>query len=151
MKKAFIILILIISSELSTQFQELPPKAVRALKCIFGTNENIESLIKFLKTVFTEKQSYMWIFSGMGVADVLQKCLNIDIMKLLEKYLFKAEEQKVSLLMNLQKADGPVLLRKYLYDLVAKNDVLKAKRDCHEMTKMSPYDKHQNICNIFGN
>ena len=151
MKKAFFILILIISSELSSQFQELPPKAVRAIKCIFGTKEHIETLNNFLDTVFTQDNYFYWIFSGVSLAGILQTCLNIDIIDLIKKYLLKAEEQKVSLLMNLQKADGPVLLRKYLYDLVEKNDVLKAKRNCYEMTKMSPYDKHQNICNLFDN
>ena len=104
MKKAFIILILIISSELSIQFQELPPKAVRALKCIFGTNDNIETLNNFVDNVFSQNNSLIWMLSGMSVAGVLQKCLNIDITKLLKKYLPKAEEQKVSLLMNLQNA-----------------------------------------------
>ncbi len=151
MKKAYFILILIISSELSNQFQELPPSAVRAIKCIFGSKEHIESLNFFVETVFSQDNFFNWLASGLGLAGVLTKCLNIDIIEILKKYLVKGEEEKASLLNNLQKANAPILLRKHLYDLVAKDEILKAIRNCYDITKMTPYDKYQNICNLFVN
>ena len=53
------------------------------------------------------------------------------------------------MLNNIQNYNAPLLLRKYLYDTAVKTDIIKAKKECIDITKMVPYDKFKNICNLF--
>ena len=151
MKHMYLILLLIISFNLSNQAKTLPETVVVKLKCFFATNDNINKIIEFFDCLF---DNTFWdiIFKGMNLFPIIQSCLGIDIMEIIKQYIplmqsFQVQQQYM--LNNIQNYNAPLLLRKYLYDIAVKTDIINAKKECNDITKMAPYDKYKNICNLF--
>ena len=151
MKKIYLILIILISLNFSNQFTKLPNKIVTMVKCFFGSAENINVLTSFVDTIFSSDQICQYLFPLMNLANVVNVCTRIDLLKLIPIFsgFAKVQNKKEIVLNKLQDAKAPILLRKYLYDTALKEDLTKAKRECDEMTNMTPYEEYKNICDLF--
>ena len=151
MKKLYLILIILISFEFSNQFTTLPNKFVPAIKCFFGTAENIKALISFVNAAFSSSNMFPWLQAITQLQSLFQNCLGIDIMKFLPilQSVNVVQNQKEAILHKLQNAKAPLILRKYLYDYAMKGDIFKAKMECVEMTQMTPYEQYKQICDLF--
>ena len=151
MKKIYLILIILISFNFSNQFTKLPNKIVTMVKCFFGSAENINVLTSFVDTIFSSNSSLQFLISLMNLANVVNVCTGIDLLKLIQIFsgFAKVQNKKEIVLNKLQDAKAPILLRKYLYDTALKEDLTKAKRECDEMTNMTPYEEYKNICDLF--
>ncbi len=151
MKKLYLILIILISFEFSNQFTTLPNKFVPAIKCFFGTAENIKALISFVNAAFSSSNMLPWLQAITQLQSLVQNCLGIDIMKFLPilQSVNVMQNQKEAILYKLQNAKAPLILRKYLYDYAMKGDIFKAKMECVEMTQMTPYEQYKQICDLF--
>ena len=151
MKKLYLILIILISFEFSNQFTTLPNKFVPAIKCFFGTAENIKALISFVNAAFSSSNMFPWLQAITQLQSLVQNCLGIDIMKFLPilQSVNVVQNQKEAILYKLQNAKAPLILRKYLYDYAMKGDIFKAKMECVEMTQMTPYEQYKQICDLF--
>ena len=151
MKKLYLILIILISFEFSNQFTTLPNKFVPAIKCFFGTAENIKALISFVNAAFSSSNKSRWLQAIAQLYSLFQNCLGIDIMKFLPilQSVNVVQNQKEAILHKLQNAKAPLILRKYLYDYAMKGDIFKAKMECVEMTQMTPYEQYKQICDLF--
>ena len=151
MKHIFLLFLLIISFNLSNQVKTLPETAVVKLKCFFSTNENINLITNFLESLFNQPILSL-LQKAMALSPIVKSCLGVDIIELITKFLplmqsFQVQQQYM--LNNIQNYNAPLLLRKYLYDTAIKTDIINAKKECIDMTKMVPYDKYKNICNLF--
>ena len=151
MKKLYLILIILISFEISNQFTTLPNKFVPAIKCFFGTAENIKALISFVNAAFSSSNMFPWLQAITQLQSLVQNCLGIDIMKFLPilQSVNVVQNQKEAILYKLQNAKAPLILRKYLYDYALNGDIFKAKMECVEMTQMTPYEQYKQICDLF--
>ena len=151
MKKLYLILIILISFEFSNQFTTLPNKFVPAIKCFFGTAENIKALISFVNAAFSSSNMFPWLQAITQLQSLVQNCLGIDIMKFLPilQSVNVVQNQKEAILHKLQNAKAPLILRKYLYDYAMKGDIFKAKMECVELTQMTPYEQYKQICDLF--
>ena len=151
MKKLYLILIILISFEFSNQFTTLPNKFVPAIKCFFGTAENIKALISFVNAAFSSSNMFPWLQAITQLQSLFQNCLGIDIMKFLPilQSVNVVQNQKEAILYKLQNAKAPLILRKYLYDYALNGDIFKAKMECVEMTQMTPYEQYKQICDLF--
>ena len=151
MKKLYLILIILISFEFSNQFTTLPNKFVPAIKCFFGTAENIKALISFVNAAFSSSNMFPWLQAITQLQSLFQNCLGIDIMKFLPilQSVNVVQNQKEAILYKLQNAKAPLILRKYLYDYTLNGDIFKAKMECVEMTQMTPYEQYKQICDLF--
>ena len=151
MKKLYLILIILISFELSNQFTTLPNKFVPAIKCFFGTAENIKALISFVNAAFSSSNMFPWLQAITQLQSLVQNCLGIDITKFLPilQSVNVVQNQKEAILYKLQNAKAPLILRKYLYDYALNGDIFKAKMECVEMTQMTPYEQYKQICDLF--
>ena len=151
MKKLYLILIILISFEFSNQFTTLPNKFVPAIKCFFGTAENIKALISFVNAAFSSSNMFPWLQAISQLQSLVQNCLGIDIMKFLPilQSVNVVQNHKEAILYKLQNAKAPLILRKYLYDYALNGDIFKAKTECVEMTQMTPYEQYKQICDLF--
>ena len=154
MKKSYILLIILLSFNFSYQFTTMPYKFTSALKCFFDTTENINTLSKLIEAVWTKEKLFEILGPVFGFADIAQTCLGINIIDIIREFIpipsfLNSEINKGIILNQIHKANAPILLRKYLYDTAVKSDIFKAKKECKEMTKMTPYDKYKNICDLF--
>ena len=132
----------------------MPYKFTSALKCFFDTTENINTLSKLIEAVWTKERLLDILGPVFGFADIAQTCLGINIIDIIREFIpipsfLNSEINKGIILNQIHKANAPILLRKYLYDTAVKSDIFKAKKECKEMTKMTPYDKYKNICDLF--
>ena len=151
MKHIFLLFLLIISFNLSNQVKTLPETTVVKLKCFFSTNENINLITDFLESLF-DKNFYVILSRAMALFPIIKSCLGVDILEIISKFLpfmqsFQVQQQYM--LNNIKNYNAPLLLRKYLYDTAIETDIINAKKECIDMTKMVPYDKFKNICNLF--
>ena len=151
MKKLYLILIILISFEFSNQFTTLPNKFVPAIKCFFGTAENIKALISFVNAAFSSSNMFPWLQAITQLQSLVQNCLGIDIMKFLPilQSVNVVQNQKEAILYKLQNAKAPLILRKYLYDYALNGDIFKAKMECVEMTQMTHYEQYKEICDLY--
>ena len=151
MKKIYLILIILISLNFSNQFTKLPNKIVTMVKCFFGSAENINILTTFVDTIFSSDEIYLYLAPVMNLVKVITDCTGIDIKEFIPFFpgFAKVQNNKEIVLNKLQDAKAPILLRKYLYDTALKDDLTKAKRECDEMTNMTPYEEYKNICDLF--
>ena len=149
MKKLYLILIILISFDFSNQFNTLPNKLVPVVKCFFGSGENIKTLTEFVDAAFGNIANMFVVITEFGA--LFQECLGVNIRDLLPflPFLNAVQNQKEVILNNLKNAKAPLLLKRYLYDATVKNDVFKAKRECVEMTQMTPYYQYKKICDLF--
>ena len=151
MKQIYIIFLLIISFNLSNQEKTLPEMTVVKLKCFFATDENINKITGFLESLFDGEISDIFIKIN-GLSTIIESCLGFSLVELIMKFLpfgqsFQVQQQYM--LNNIKNYNAPLLLRKYLYDTAVKTDIINAKKECIDMTKMVPYDKFKNICYLF--
>ena len=142
MKIIYLILIIFISFNLSNQTEELSEKGVNMLKCFFLTKERIDIMYSIFEKLF-RSASYELIAIATKLIPIIKECTGFEI-----KLPF-GSFQNNNILKNVQEADAPLLLRKYLYDTVVKNNIFEAKKECYQLTKMVPYDKYKNICSLF--
>ena len=152
MKQIYFILLLLISINFSYQIRTIPEKYSLKFKCLFSAPSNIEKLISLLDSLFHDSIIFIGI-KALTLRDMFQECLNIDLYELLRPFLpimQSAYAQTQNILTNVQKYNAPLLLRKHLYDTAVKTDLIKAKKECNDITKMMPYDKYKNICNLFN-
>ena len=151
MKHIYLLFLLIMSFNLSNQLKTLSEMAVVKLKCFFSTEENINSIIEVFSSLFDQGVSGI-LSKIVNLSPIIKSCMGVDIFEIIEKYLpfmqsFQVQQQYM--LNNIQNYNAPLLLRKYLYDTAVKTDIIKAKKECIDITKMVPYDKFKNICNLF--
>ncbi len=151
MKHIYLLFLLIMSFNLSNQLKTLSEMAVVKLKCFFSTEENINSIIEVFSSLFDQGVSGI-LSKIVNLSPIIKSCMGVDIYEIIEKYLpfmqsFQVQQQYM--LNNIQNYNAPLLLRKYLYDTAVKTDIIKAKKECIDITKMVPYDKFKNICNLF--
>ena len=151
MKHIYLLFLLIMSFNLSNQLKTLSEMAVVKLKCFFSTEENINSIIEVFSSLFDQGISGI-LSKIVNLSPIIKSCMGVDIYEIIEKYLpfmqsFQVQQQYM--LNNIQNYNAPLLLRKYLYDTAVKTDIIKAKKECIDITKMVPYDKFKNICNLF--
>ena len=151
MKQIYFILLLLISINLSNQVRTVPEKYMLKFKCVFAQTSYIEQITGLFDSLFDGG-----IFSIAGKAlllnDMFHECFNIDLYEIIKKFLpfgVSAYAQTQDILINVQNYNAPLLLRKYLYDTAVKSDIINAKKECNDITKMTPYDKYKNICNLF--
>ena len=150
MKHIYLLFLLIMSFNLSNQLKTLSEMAVVKLKCFFSTEENINSIIEVFSSLFDQGISGI-LSKIVNLSPIIKSCMGVDIYEII-KYLpfmqsFQVQQQYM--LNNIQNYNAPLLLRKYLYDTAVKTDIIKAKKECIDITKMVPYDKFKNICNLF--
>ena len=151
MKHIYLLFLLIMSFNLSNQLKTLSEMAVVKLKCFFSTEENINSIIEVFSSLF-DQDVFGILPKIVNLSPIIKSCMGVDIYEIIEKYLpfmqsFQVQQQYM--LNNIQNYNAPLLLRKYLYDTAVKTDIIKAKKECIDITKMVPYDKFKNICNLF--
>ena len=142
MKIIYLILIIFISFNLSNQTEELSEKGVNMLKCFFLTKERIDIMYSIFEKLF-KSAGYELIAIATKLIPIIKECTGLEI-----KLPF-GSFQNNNILKNVQEADAPLLLRKYLYDTAVKNNIFEAKKECYQLTKMVPYDKYKNICSLF--
>ncbi len=142
MKIIYLILIIFISFNLSNQTEELSEKGVNMLKCFFLTKERIDIMYSIFEKLF-RSASYELIAIAPKLIPIIKECTGLEI-----KLPFGSFQNNI-ILKNVQEADAPLLLRKYLYDTAVKNNIFEAKKECYQLTKMVPYDKYKNICSLF--
>ena len=150
MKHIYLLFLLIMSFNLSNQLKTLSEMAVVKLKCFFSTEENINSIIEVFSSLF-DQEVFVILPKIVNLSPIIKSCMGVDIYEII-KYLpfmqsFQVQQQYM--LNNIQNYNAPLLLRKYLYDTAVKTDIIKAKKECIDITKMVPYDKFKNICNLF--
>ena len=150
MKHIYLLFLLIMSFNLSNQLKTLSEMAVVKLKCFFSTEENINSIIEVFSSLF-DQSVFVILPKIVNLSPIIKSCMGVDIYEII-KYLpfmqsFQVQQQYM--LNNIQNYNAPLLLRKYLYDTAVKTDIIKAKKECIDITKMVPYDKFKNICNLF--
>ena len=150
MKHIYLLFLLIMSFNLSNQLKTLSEMAVVKLKCFFSTEENINSIIEVFSSLF-DQDVFGILPKILNLSPIIKSCMGVDIYEII-KYLpfmqsFQVQQQYM--LNNIQNYNAPLLLRKYLYDTAVKTDIIKAKKECIDITKMVPYDKFKNICNLF--
>ena len=146
MKIIYLILIIFISFNLSNQTEELSEKGVNMLKCFFLTKERIDIMYSIFEKLFkttNPMELYELITIAPKLIPIIKECTGFEI-----KLPF-GSFQNNNILKNVQEADAPLLLRKYLYDTAVKNNIFEAKKECYQLTKMVPYDKYKNICSLF--
>ena len=143
MKIIYLILIIFISFNLSYQTEELSEKGVNMLKCFFLTKERIDIMYSIFEKLFSSSASYELIAVAAKLKPIIEECTGVEIKLPLGSF------QNNNILKNVQEADAPLLLRKYLYDTAVKNNIFEAKKECYQLTKMIPYDKYKNICSLF--
>ena len=151
MKQIYFIFLLVISMNYANQAQTLSEKVVLKLKCLLATPRNIQELSEIFESLFNQS-SIEILINAFKLVPVLKNCFGIDIMEIIEKFLPSMQSlqvQQQNMLYNIQNYNAPLLLRKYLYDTAVNTNVINAKKECVDMTKMIPYDKYKNICNIF--
>ena len=142
MKIIYLILIIFISFNLSNQTEEFSEKGVNMLKCFFSTKERIDIMYSIFEKLF-KSASYELIAIATKLIPIIKECTGLEI-----KLPF-GSFQNNNILKNVQEADAPLILRKYLYDTAVKNNIFEAKKECYQLTKMVPYDKYKNICSLF--
>ena len=142
MKIIYLILIIFISFNLSYQTEELSEKGVNMLKCFFLTKERIDIMYSIFEKLF-RSATYELIAIATKLIPIIKECTGLEI-----KLPFGSFQNNI-ILKNVQEADAPLLLRKYLYDTAVKNNIFEAKKECYQLTKMIPYDKYKNICSLF--
>ena len=142
MKIIYLILIIFISFNLSNQTEELSEKGVNMLKCFFLTKERIDIMYSIFEKLFRSAGIEL-ITIAPKLIPIIKECTGFEI-----KLPF-GSFQNNNILKNVQEADAPLLLRKYLYDTAVKNNIFEAKKECYQLTKMVPYDKYKNICSLF--
>ena len=142
MKIIYLILIIFISFNLSNQTEELSEKGVNMLKCFFLTKERIDIMYSIFEKLF-RSATYELIAIATKLIPIIKECTGLEI-----KLPFGSFQNNI-ILKNVQEADAPLLLRKYLYDTAVKNNIFEAKKECYQLTKMVPYDKYKNICSLF--
>ena len=154
MKKQFLILIFLLSIQNSLQIVKLSDKGVEIFKCIFDDREKIDSYLNMIYTLYTSDQTLSLLIPLLSSATSIGNCFgltNEDIMKIIMEYIpIPGELSQIFMLKNIREANAPLLLRKYLYDTVIKNGASKAKIECYQMTKMTPYDNYKSLCNLFN-
>ena len=146
MKIIYLILIIFISFNLSNQTEELSEKGVNMLKCFFLTKERIDIMYSIFEKLFkttNPMELYELIAIATKLIPIIKECTGLEI-----KLPFGSFQYNI-ILKNVQEADAPLLLRKYLYDTAVKNNIFEAKKECYQLTKMVPYDKYKNICSLF--
>ena len=146
MKIIYLILIIFISFNLSNQTEELSEKGVNMLKCFFLTKERIDIMYSIFEKLFKTTNPmdlYALITIAPKLIPIIKECTGFEI------ELPFGSFQNNNILKNVQEADAPLLLRKYLYDTAVKNNIFEAKKECYQLTKMVPYDKYKNICSLF--
>ena len=142
MKIIYLILIIFISFNLSNQTEELSEKGVNMLKCFFLTKERIDIMYSFFEKLFMSEMDKLYLIY-IKLKPIIKECTGFEI------ELPFGSFQNNNILKNVQEADAPLLLRKYLYDTAVKNNIFEAKKECYQLTKMVPYDKYKNICSLF--
>ena len=142
MKIIYLILIIFISFNLSNQTEELSEKGVNMLKCFFLTKERIDIMYSIFEKLFRSAGIEL-ITIAPKLIPIIKECTGLEI-----KLPFGSFQNNI-ILKNVQEADAPLLLRKYLYDTAVKNNIFEAKKECYQLTKMVPYDKYKNICSLF--
>ena len=152
MKKIFIILIILLSFNISFEFVKLPDKGIEILKCVFDTKDKIEQFTKLIKDLYTTNFLFIIATDALQIASNVGDCIGVDLYQIIYDLIFRTtkEFQQIMMLKNLKEAKAPILLRKYLFDIAVKNDVIKAKKECYQMTQMHPYDNYKSICDIFN-
>ena len=149
MKKIYSILILLLSFQFSNQVDKLPDKVSVVLKCFFGKKEYIDNLIISIDAIFNAKHTWDYAVPLNYLLGMVLDCTGLNLFELIQINPFGYSQiQKDTILKNVQNANAPLLLRKYLYDITAKSDIAHARKECNEMTKMVPYDKYKNICDL---
>ena len=146
MKIIYLILIIFISFNLSNQTEELSEKGVNMLKCFFLTKERIDIMYSIFEKLFktTNPTELLELIAiATKLKPIIKECTGFEI-----KLPF-GSFQNNNILKNVQEADAPLLLRKYLYDTAVKNNIFEAKKECYQLTKMVPYDKYKSICSLF--
>ena len=146
MKIIYLILIIFISFNLSNQTEELSEKGVNMLKCFFLTKERIDIMYSIFEKLFkttNPMELYELIAIAPKLLPIIKECTGFEIKLPIGSF------QNNNILKNVQEADAPLLLRKYLYDTAVKNNIFEAKKECYQLTKMIPYDKYKNICSLF--
>ena len=143
MKIIYLILIIFISFNLSNQTEELSEKGVNMLKCFFLTKERIDIMYSIFEKLFKTTNPMELYAIYIKLKPIIKECTGFEI------ELPFGSFQNNNILKNVQEADAPLLLRKYLYDTAVKNNIFEAKKECYQLTKMIPYDKYKNICSLF--
>ena len=150
MKKIYSILILLLSFQFSYQIDKLPDKVSVVLKCFFGKKEYIDNLIESIDIIFNAKSLLDYLSLITYLPGMVMDCTGLNLFELIPFNPFGYSQiQKDTILKNVQNANAPLLLKKYLYDIAANSDIAHARKECYEMTKMVPYDKYKNICDLF--
>ena len=148
MKQIYFILLLLISINLSNQVRTVPEKYMLKFKCVFAQTSYIEQITGLFDSLFDGGI----LGKALLLNDMFHECFNIDLYEIIKKFLpfgVSAYAQTQDILINVQNYNAPLLLRKYLYDTAVKSDIINAKKECNDITKMMPYDKYKNICNLF--
>ena len=149
MKRIFLIVVLLLSFELSKESDSIKNTLMVMTKCFLNTKSNRDSMISIFEKIFTFKRIDELIFPILNLAPLIKDCTGINIYNLLSKFIRLKSEPKISeVLKKIKNFNAPILLRKYLHDFISKNGLENAKNECLSLTKEKPFVEYNKICSI---
>ena len=149
MKRIFLIVVLLLSFELSKESDSIKNNLMVMTKCFLNTKSNRDNIILILEKIITFKSVNELLFPLANLAPMIKDCTGIDIISVIYKFFKLKSEPKISeVLKKIKNFNAPILLRKYLHDFISKNGLENAKNECLSLIKEKPFVEYNKICSI---
>ena len=147
MKRTFLIIVLLLSFELTKESDSIKNNLMVITKCFLNTKSNRDTMIKLFERLFTFKSIFELIAPISNLIALIKECTGkeIDISKFLG---LKSEPKVPEVLNKIKNFNAPILLRKYLYDFISKNGLEYAKNECLSLIKEKPFVQYKKICSL---
>ena len=149
MKRIFLIVVLLLSFELSKESDSIKNNLMVMTKCFLNTKSNRDIMISIIEKIFTFKSLDEILFPIFRLVPLIKECTGKDINSLISKFLKLKSEPKISeVLKKIKNFNAPILLRKYLHDFISKNGLENAKNECLSLIREKPFVEYNKICSI---
>ena len=148
MKKFFLIVVLLLSFELSKESDSLKNNIIGIAKCFLNTKENRDTLTTIFELLYTFKMDRLVSYVAKLVL-LINDCTGKNISSLISDfYKFFSEPKIPEVLNKIKNFNAPILLRKYLHDYISKNGLENAKNECLSLIREKPFARYNEICSI---
>ena len=148
MKRIFLIVVLLLSFELSKESDSIKNNLMVMTKCFLNTKSNRDIMISIVEKIFTFKSLDEIIFPILNLVRLIKDCTGKDLTSLISKFIFKNEPKISEVLKRIKNFNAPILLRKYLHDFISKNGLENAKNECLSLIREKPFVEYNKICSI---
>ena len=147
MKKVFLVVVLLLSLEISKESDSIKNNLKAITKCFLNTKSNRDTMISIFEKIFTFKNIYDLLTPLSKLILLIKECTGKEI-NIFEIIKLNSEPKIPEVLNKIKNFNAPILLRKYLYDFISKNGLEYAKNECLSLISEKPFIQYKRICSL---